>query len=163
MFQAVSLAIIAVLTVIDRLTKYAAVATVKVDGPKEFLFGLFNFTYVENTGAAFSLFSDKTDSLSILTVLFLAVMLFLLLKKTFSSKFLNASLLLVIAGGLGNLIDRLCYGYVIDFIEPLFVDFAVFNFADCCITVGAFMIIAYEIYEIISERKKKAGTDDSTD
>ena len=61
MFQAVSLAVIAVLTVIDRLTKYAAVATVKVDGPKEFLFGLFNFTYVENTGAAFSLFSDKTD------------------------------------------------------------------------------------------------------
>ncbi len=163
MFQAVSLAIIAVLTVIDRLTKYAAVATVKVDGPKEFLFGLFNFTYVENTGAAFSLFSDKTDSLSILTVLFLAVMVFLLLKKTFSSKFLNASLLLVIAGGLGNLIDRLCYGYVIDFIEPLFVNFAVFNFADCCITVGAFMIIAYEIYEIISERKKKAETDDSTD
>lgn len=163
MFQAVSLAIIAVLTVIDRLTKYAAVATVKVDGPKEFLFGLFNFTYVENTGAAFSLFSDKTDSLSILTVLFLAVMVFLLLKKTFSSKFLNASMLLVIAGGLGNLIDRLCYGYVIDFIEPLFVNFAVFNFADCCITVGAFMIIAYEIYEIISERKKKAETDDSTD
>ena len=163
MFQAVSLAIIAVLTVVDRLTKYAAVSTVKVDGPKEFLFGLFNFTYVENTGAAFSLFSDKTDSLSILTVLFLAVMVFLLLKKTFSSKFLNASLLLVIAGGLGNLIDRLCYGYVIDFIEPLFVNFAVFNFADCCITVGAFMIIAYEIYEIISERKKKAETDDSTD
>lgn len=163
MFQAVSLAIIAVLTVIDRLTKYVAVITVKVDGPKEFLFGLFNFTYVENTGAAFSLFSDKTDSLSILTVLFLAVMVFLLMKKTFSSKLLNASLLLVIAGGLGNLIDRLYYGYVIDFIEPLFIDFAVFNFADCCITVGAFMIIAYEIYEIISEHKKKAEADDSTD
>lgn len=163
MFQAVSLAVIAVLTVIDRLTKYAAVATVKADGPKEFLFGLFNFTYVENTGAAFSLFSDKTDSLSILTMLFLAVMIFLVMKKTFSSKFLNASLLLVIAGGLGNLIDRLYYGYVIDFIEPLFVDFAVFNFADCCITVGAFMIIAYEIYEIISEQKKKAEADDSTD
>lgn len=163
MFQAVSLAIIAVLTVIDRLTKYAAVATVKVDGSKEFLFGLFNFTYVENTGAAFSLFSDKTDALSLLTVLFLVAMVFLLMKKTFSSKFLNASLMLVIAGGLGNLIDRIYYGYVIDFIEPLFIDFAVFNFADCCITVGAFMIIAYEIYEMIKERRKKAETDDSTD
>lgn len=163
MFQAVSLAVIAVLTVIDRLTKYAAVATVKVDGPKEFLFGLFNFTYVENTGAAFSLFSDKTNALSLLTVLFLIAMVFLLMKKTFSSKFLNASFMLVIAGGLGNLIDRLYYGYVIDFIEPLFIDFAVFNFADCCITVGAFMIIAYEIYEIISEHKKKEEADDSAD
>ncbi len=163
MFQAVSLAIIAVLTVIDRLTKYAAVSTVKVDGPKEFLFGLFNFTYVENTGAAFSLFSDKTDALSLLTVLFLVVMVFLLMKKTFISKFLNASLMLVIAGGLGNLIDRVAYGYVIDFIEPLFIDFAVFNFADCCITVGAFMIIGYEIFELINERKKKAETNDGTD
>lgn len=160
MFQAVSLAIIAVLTVIDRLTKYAAVSTVKVDGPKEFLFGLFNFTYVENTGAAFSLFSGKTDALSLLTVMFLIAILYLLMKKTFPSKILNASLILVFAGGLGNLIDRIAYGYVVDFIEPLFIDFAVFNFADCCITVGAFMLIGYEIYEIIKERKKKAESDD---
>lgn len=163
MFQAVSLLIIGALTIIDRITKYIAVTTVKVDGPKEFLFGLFNFTYVENTGAAFSLFFDKTDVLSLLTVLFLAVIVFLLMKKQFESKFLNASLILVISGGFGNLIDRIFYGYVIDFIEPLFVDFAVFNFADCCITVGAFMIIAYEIYGMISERRKKAEADDSTD
>lgn len=163
MFQIISLAIIAALTVIDRLTKYVAVFTVKADGPKEFLFGLFNFTYVENTGAAFSMFSDKTDTLSILTALFLVAIIFLLMKKTFESKFVNASLILIFAGGLGNLIDRIAYGYVIDFIEPLFVDFAVFNFADCCITVGAFMLIAYEFYEMIKERKKKAETNDETD
>ena len=163
MFQAISLAIIAVLTVIDRLTKYAAVTTVKVDGPKEFLFGLFNFTYVENTGAAFSMFSDKTDTLSLLTVLFLIAILYLLMKKMFESKFLNVCLVLIFAGGLGNLIDRIAYGYVIDFIEPLFMDFAVFNFADCCITVGAFMLIGYEIFEMIKEHKKKAETDDRTD
>lgn len=162
MFQAVSLAVIAVLTVIDRLTKYAAVTTVKVDGPKEFLFGLFNFTYVENTGAAFSMFSGKTDTLSLLTVLFLIAIIFLLMKKQFESKFVNASLILVFAGGLGNLIDRIAYGYVVDFIEPLFIDFAVFNFADCCITVGAVMLIAYEIFEMIKERKTKAETNDGT-
>ncbi len=160
MFQAISLAVIAVLTVIDRLTKYAAVSTVKVDGPKEFLFGLFNFTYVENTGAAFSMFSDKTDTLSLLTILFLIAIFYILMKKMFESKYVNACLMLVFAGGLGNLIDRIAYGYVIDFIEPLFIDFAVFNFADCCITVGAFMLIGYEIYEIVKERKKKADTDD---
>ncbi len=163
MFQAVSLVIIAVLTVVDRLTKYAAVSTVKVDGPKEFLFGLFNFTYVENTGAAFSMFSDKTDTLSLLTVLFLIAILFLLMKKTFKAKLVNASLILIFAGGLGNLIDRIAYGFVVDFIEPLFIKFAVFNFADCCITVGAFMLIGYEIYEMIKERKTKAETNDRTD
>ena len=74
--------------------------------------------------------------------------------------FINICLLLVVAGGIGNVIDRIMYGYVVDFIEPLFVDFAVFNFADCCITVGAFMLIGYEIYEIINERKKKAENND---
>ena len=155
MFQAVSLAVITALTLIDRLTKYAAVMTVKVNGPKEFLFGLFQFTYVENTGGAFSLFSDKTAVLTVLTVLFLIGALIVLLKRFLKSSFLNVSLVLIIAGGLGNVIDRIAYGYVVDFIEPLFMDFAVFNFADCCITVGAFMIIAYEIYEIITEQKKK--------
>ena len=58
------------------------------------------------------------------------------------------------------MIDRFRLGYVIDFIEPLFIDFAVFNFADCCITVGAFMMIGYQIYELISEQKKKGIKND---
>lgn len=156
MFQAVSLAVIAVLTVIDQLTKYAAVMTVKVNGPKEFLFGLFQFRYVENTGAAFSSFSDNTMLLTVATVIILAGCLILLLSKKIKSMFMNICLLLVIAGGLGNVIDRILNGYVVDFIEPLFIDFAVFNFADCCITVGAILMIIYQIYEIFSERKKKA-------
>ena len=68
--------------------------------------------------------------------------------------------MLVISGGLGNVIDRILYGFVVDFIEPMFIDFAVFNFADCCITVGAFMLIGYEIYELITEKKKKADKND---
>ena len=74
--------------------------------------------------------------------------------------FVNVCLLLVVAGGIGNVIDRVLYGYVVDFIEPLFIDFAVFNFADCCITVGAFMLIVYEIYELFKERKKKSENND---
>lgn len=156
MFQAVSLLVIAVLTAIDQLTKYAAVMTVKVNGPKEFLFGLFQFRYVENTGAAFSSFSDNTQLLTVATVIILAVCLLLLMSRRFKPLFINICLLLVVAGGLGNVIDRILYGFVVDFIEPLFIDFAVFNFADCCITVGAFMLIGYEIYDLFSERKKKA-------
>lgn len=160
MFQAVSVIVVAVLTVIDQLTKYVAVNTVKINGPKEFLFGLFQFRYVENTGAAFSSFSDNTTLLTVLTVIILCICLILLLSRKFKNMFINICLMLVISGGLGNVIDRILYGFVVDFIEPLFIDFAVFNFADCCITVGAFMLIGYEIYELITEKKKKADKND---
>lgn len=160
MFQAVSLAVIVLLTVVDQLTKYAAVMTVKVNGPKEFLFGLFQFRYVENTGAAFSSFSDNTVLLTAATVVILAGCLILLLSRKIKSKFMNVCLLLVIAGGIGNAIDRIVNGFVVDFIEPLFIDFAVFNFADCCITVGAILMIAYQIYEIVQEQKKKPKKND---
>ena len=155
MFQAITLAVIAALTVIDRLTKHIAVLTVKVDGPKEILFGLFQFRYVENTGAAFSSFSDNTEILTVVTLIIILFCLALLLSNKLKPLFIKICLLLVTAGGIGNVIDRILYGYVIDFIEPLFIDFAVFNFADCCITVGAFMLIGYEIYELIIERKNK--------
>lgn len=160
MFQTVSLLIIAVLTAIDQLTKYVAVNTVKVNGPSEFLFGLFQFRYVENTGAAFSSFSDNTSLLTVLTVIILLACLILLCSRKIKYLFVNICLILVISGGVGNVIDRILYGYVVDFIEPLFIDFAVFNFADCCITVGAFMLIGYEIYGLINEKKKKADKND---
>lgn len=155
MFQAITIVVIAVLIGIDRLTKYIAVLTVKTDGPKEFLFGLFQFRYVENTGAAFSSFSENTEVLTVVTLVIIVICLVLLLCRKFKPLFINICLLLVTAGGIGNVIDRISYGYVVDFIEPLFIDFAVFNFADCCITVGALMLIGYEIFELINERKKQ--------
>lgn len=160
MFQAISLAVIALLVGLDQLTKYAAISTVKVTGAKEFLFGLFQFRYVENTGAAFSSFSDNTTLLTVATLIILSFCLVLLLSKKLKPMFVNICLLLVVAGGIGNVIDRILYGYVVDFIEPLFIDFAVFNFADCCITVGALMLIGYEVYEIFGERKKKTEKND---
>lgn len=159
MFQAICVASIAVLTVIDMLTKYAAVITVKVNGPKEFLFGLFQFRYAENTGAAFSSFSNNTLVLTVFSGLILLVAVVLLLTHKIKSNFINASIILACAGGLGNLIDRIRLGYVVDFIEPLFIDFAVFNFADCCITVGAFMLIGYQIYDLIRDNKKKKASE----
>lgn len=162
MFQAISLAVILfLLTVIDQLTKYIAVSTVKIDGPKEFLFGLMQFRYVENTGAAFSSFSESTFLLSVFTVIVIIVGLIVLMTKKLKPMFVNICLLLILAGGIGNVIDRIRLGYVVDFIEPLFIDFAVFNFADCCITVGAFMLIGYEIYDLIKDyRQKKQRNND---
>ena len=146
MFQAISLAVIAALTVIDRLTKYAAVTSVKPNGPFKFLF---------------SSFSDNTVLLTVFTVLILIVCLVLLMIRRIKPVFPNICLVLIVAGGLGNVIDRVLYGYVIDFIEPLFMDFAVFNFADCCITVGAFMLIGYEIYGLIRDKSSKKDHNDA--
>lgn len=159
MFQLVSLLSIALLTAVDQITKRLILSTVKVDGPVEFLFDLFQFRYVENTGAAFSSFSDSTLFLTVFTAAVIGVCLFVILMRKVKPLFPNVCLVLIVSGGIGNLIDRILYGFVVDFIEPLFVDFAVFNFADCCITVGVFMLIGYEIYEIIRTSKKGEKND----
>lgn len=163
MDRVIYIAAIALLTVVDQLTKYAAINTVKVNGPYEFLFGLFQFRYVENTGAAFSSFANNKTVLILVSGLLLIGVLIVLMKRQIESKFANAALVLVAAGGLGNMIDRILNGYVVDFIEPLFIDFAVYNFADMCITVGAFMLIGYEIFEAVRENRKKKVTEDNAD
>lgn len=163
MDRVIYIAAIALLTVVDQLTKYAAINTVKVNGPYEFLFGLFQFRYVENTGAAFSSFANNKTVLILVSGMLLIGVLIVLMKRQIESKFANAALVLVAAGGLGNMIDRILNGFVVDFIEPLFIDFAVFNFADMCITVGAFMLIGYEIFDAVRENRKKKATENSTD
>lgn len=66
----------------------------------------------------------------------------------------------MIAGGAGNFVDRVARGFVVDYIEPTFVNFAVFNFADCCVTVGAALLIIKTVYDLISENKKYLSDDD---
>ena len=157
MFQLISLLIICALTAADRVTKHMAVSALSGGETKEFLFGLFRLRYVENTGAAFSSFSGNTAVLIVFTVLAIALCLFVLLTKKARSMFINACLILIISGGAGNLIDRIASGYVVDFIEPLFMNFAVFNTADIFITTGAVLLMIYEIYLLIKEKKKDDG------
>ncbi|MBR4765133.1 MAG: signal peptidase II [Clostridia bacterium] len=145
MFQLVSLISIAVLAGLDQFVKKTVSDYIAANGSKDFLFGIFRLTYVENSGAAFSSFSDSTVILSVLTSLIIVVCLVYLMMKKSPSVFVTVSLILVISGGIGNMIDRISNGFVIDFIEPLFVNFAVFNVADCFITVGAFMLAGYEL------------------
>ena len=163
MFQIIALAVIILLTVIDRITKIAVCKTIMVDGPKEFFGGLFQLRYVENTGAAFSAFSDSTVVLTVFTILIIILCLYLIFSKRIKKMFPNICLILVVAGGIGNEIDRIMNGFVVDFIEPLFMDFAVFNFADCCITVGAILLMAYEIKELIAEKKEAKATADNNE
>lgn len=111
--------------------------------------------YVRNSGAAFSLFSTHTELLSIGTGILLAAGVAVLMSKKIRSGLLYTALTMIVAGGLGNLIDRVRLGYVIDYIDPLFVNFAVFNFADCLITVGAALLILWLILDTVREKKEK--------
>lgn len=155
MIQIVSLAVIAVLTAADQLIKYFVVTYLKPIGEKLIIPGVLRFTYVENDGAMMGLFGGKAQVMMWITVVIIAVLLVILLLKKIKFGFNYCCLVAIIAGGIGNLIDRFRLGFVVDYIDVLFVKFYVFNFADCLITVGAFLIIGYQIYEIIRETKGK--------
>ena len=114
---------------------------------------LFNITYAKNTGAAFSILSDHTWLLSLLSVVFCAgVLIYVVLKKP-KNKLFMLSLVLIFSGALGNVIDRIRLSYVVDFIETAFMDFPVFNIADISITVGAVLLIIFEIFFDKQEKK----------
>lgn len=113
---------------------------------------LIDFTYVQNKGAAFSILSGKINFLAIVSVLFcIGIIIFVIVKKP-KNKLLCVSLAMIFSGALGNAIDRIFYGFVVDFIETTFVDFAIFNIADIAITVGA---ISLAIYLIFFDKEQK--------
>lgn len=151
--------ICAVLVGADQLFKYLVVEYIKPIEYLDIIDGVIRFRYVENTGAVFGSFATHTLILTIFSIILLVVTIVLFVVNKNKSKFVNVCLLLMISGGIGNIIDRLRLKYVVDFIEPVFVDFAVFNFADCLITVGAFMLIGYLIVDIIKDGKNSKKGD----
>ena len=138
---AITLLVVALLVGFDQLTKYLVLLYVKPVDAVPVLEKIIQFRYTENTGAAFSIFSDRTWLLSIFTgVMIVAGLLYLFLGKA-DNKLQYAAIILVISGGIGNLIDRLARGFVIDFIEYLFMEYAIFNVADIFVTIGAVLLV----------------------
>ena len=149
---------IAVLTAVDQIIKYFVERDLRPIGEKSFIDGFLGWQYVRNTGAAFGSFSDNTTLLSVFTAVLLIAGIVALLMGKIKNKFYQVCAVMVISGGLGNLLDRIFRGFVVDFIEVQFVNFAVFNFADVLVTCGAFMIMGYTVYDLVREQRlKKAG------
>ncbi len=146
----------------DQLFKYLAVEYLMDTDYVTVIEGVLRFRYVENTGAVFGSFANHTVLLTIFSVLLLGGAIYLLVTNKSRAKFVNVCLVLMISGGIGNIIDRIRLGYVIDFIEPTFVNFAVFNFADCLITVSAFLLIGYLIFDFVKDVKKGKVQDKSS-
>ena len=129
----------------DQITKYLVASNMMV-GETAFSLGLFDITYVRNEGAAFSLMSGRMSLLSIISVAFCAAVVIWWIKKKPTHPMLCTAVMLLFAGALGNAIDRIARGYVVDFIHATFVHFPIFNVADIAITVGALLLIVYEIF-----------------
>lgn len=126
----------------DQLTKLWVVANIPLFSRVEALPGLFRLTYVQNTGAAFSSFEGQQWLFLLVFLLFtVAVIWEFSTDKMGFSRFERWCIAAIYAGGLGNMIDRVRLGYVVDMIELEFVSFPIFNIADCFITCGCIAMI----------------------
>ena len=142
----------AAIVALDQLTKYLTVANISLGDTVPVLDGVFHFTYVQNTGAAFSMLEGKTWFFYIITAVFLALAVLCVWKNWLKSTGSLLSLAAITGGAVGNLIDRMVQGYVVDMIEVEFMRFAVFNVADCFITCGA---VALVIFVFLEDKKEK--------
>lgn len=136
--------------ILDRITKLWALKELAIGKDIVIIKDFFQFSYLENTGAAFGIFRDKTIFLAIITFIITLGILVYLFKYKPESLILRISLAFVISGAIGNLIDRAYYKYVVDFILLHYKDvyyFPTFNVADIFVSVGTALLALYVIKE----------------
>ena len=139
---------------LDQLTKWLAVTLLQGNPSVPIIPEVFQLTYLENPGAAFGMLqNNRWVFLIISTVGILAVFLYLLMKRP-TSKLLCLSLSFIVGGGIGNMIDRVLLGYVVDFFDFCLINFAIFNVADSFVCVGAGLLSLWVILDTIAEEKR---------
>ncbi len=163
--QIVSVVLIIVGVLLDQLTKYLVVANLELHESVDIIPEIFRFTYIQNDGAAFGSLDDARWVFMVLsTVAILGILVYMFIKKP-QDKLLLSSLILITSGGIGNMIDRVALGYVIDFID--FCAFPkiwmwVFNVADSFVCIGAGLLMLWLILDMVrdyrSEKEKNALT-----
>lgn len=145
---------VVLLTALDQVTKLWAVKSLRPVGEIPIIEGVFNLRYVENTGAAFSILQGKTFLLTVIPIVACAFMVYILLTKRLSSRLGSWGITLIFSGALGNLIDRIFRGAVVDMFDFELINFPVFNVADICVTVGAVLFFIYAIFFYDKAEKK---------
>lgn len=147
-----------VIVALDQFTKILATKYIELNEVKPVISGFFNFTNVENEGAAFGILQGARVFFIILTVAVFIGLIYYLLKSRPQSRLEKWALSFIAGGAIGNFIDRLYLGYVRDFIQVDFIEFPVFNIADCFVCIGAGLYILYAFSDMF---KKKEETDDT--
>ncbi len=134
------------LVALDQLVKILVLNNIAPGAHVPFIPHILELTYVQNTGAAFSLFEEHTWILALISLVMSLVLAFALWKNFFRHPLGKVTLTLLLAGAVGNLIDRVFRGFVVDMFNVLFMNFAVFNVADICVVVGG---IASALYYLL--------------
>ncbi|BBF42443.1 lipoprotein signal peptidase [Lachnospiraceae bacterium KM106-2] len=156
--------LIAILVLIDQLTKIWAKSTLSGGKVISIIKNVFCLEYVENRGAAFGMLQNKVLFFLVITIIVLAGIYFVFKRMPEDKKYrpLSILLLVMVAGAIGNLIDRLIYNYVVDFLYFELIDFPVFNVADCYVTVSAitlFVLFLFyykdEDFHFLTKKKEK--------
>ena len=136
-----------ILVVADQLIKIWAINELKPVKAMDFIhvgdLDIMDLRYVENTGAAFSSFSGARWFLVGLVIVMLIGLTIFVVKYKYKHPFFMISAVMVMAGGIGNLIDRVRFGYVVDYLDVKLFNFAVFNFADICVVLGAIFLLIF--------------------
>lgn len=153
------LAVSALLVTLDQISKLLIVKYLPEGRTVRVIPYLFDFVYVENRGAAWGMFADRRWVFIVISSVAIVVMALLLLYTAKGKKLFVIPLVLVFSGGIGNMIDRVSKGYVVDFIQfDFFKSFPVFNVADSYVTVGGIMIFVYLLFidrSFLSGKKKE--------
>ena len=157
----ISIIVIALSVIFDQVTKFLAVRHLYGNEPIDVIDGVFRFSYVENRGAAFGMLGEHRWVFMVISTVAIVGLLVYLFKFAPKNQLLSIGLSLVVGGGIGNMIDRVCLGYVVDFLD--FCAFPdvwmwVFNIADVCVCVGAAIIALYLVIDIVNEAKKQKET-----
>lgn len=167
MFYWISLALLSV--VLDQVTKLLAVKYLMPVDTVPIIKNVLHLTYLENTGAAFgSLKNSRWVFLAVSTFAIIALVFYMFRFKP-KNRVLSAGLAFIIGGGIGNMIDRLAKGYVVDFVDFRLINFAVFNVADSFVCVGAALVIIYIFFFAEKEdknaknEKKESKNEENTD
>lgn len=137
--------IIIAAVLLDQIVKFAVRTNMELHQSIAVADGIFHITYIQNTGAAFSMFQGHTQVLAFITLIItIGILIFLTKIRKTANRWLLVSLTLIISGGLGNIIDRIALEYVVDFID--FRIWPVFNIADIYVCCGCVLLIAYMFF-----------------
>lgn len=148
----------ALLVGLDQCSKYLTVQNISLGETKEFIPGFLSLTHLRNTGAAWSLLEGKMIFFYVITVIVSVVIIYLLIKNYKKSIWYSVGLSFVLAGAIGNFIDRVRLGYVVDMLQTDFMNFPIFNVADSTLVVGVICIFIYLILDEKAAKEGKNGT-----
>ena len=155
--------ITAALVVVDQIVKYLVMTRIPLGGHVPLIPCVVELTYVTNTGAAFSIFSEHTWALALVSLVMSVVLALALWKNLFRHPLGKLTITLLLAGAVGNLIDRAFRGFVVDMFNVLFMRFAVFNVADICVVVGGIAAGLYYVFLMDKLEPREDTADDDAD